>query len=114
VFNYGDFCKGILFGRDTELQSKSGINSEKNRVFLIKEFLTQGDMGKIGIKNYMSDHHEFRDFWWNFYDFWISGAIKINSEKMEHNEWINQGLRFDHKLLWVQLGHRAYLGAIWR
>jgi hypothetical protein len=33
------------------------------------------------IKNYRSDHHEFREFWWKFHNFWISGSIKINSEK---------------------------------
>jgi hypothetical protein len=31
-------------------------------VFLIKEFLAQANRGKMGIKNYRSDHHEFRDF----------------------------------------------------
>jgi hypothetical protein len=54
-----------------------------NRVFLANEFLMQGDRGKSGIKNYRGDHHEFRDFWWKFHDFWISGAIKINSEKIK-------------------------------
>jgi hypothetical protein len=33
---------------------------------LIKEFLAQRDRGKIGIKNYWSDHHEFRIFDENF------------------------------------------------
>jgi hypothetical protein len=50
----------------------------------------------------------------NFMIFWISRTIKINLEKMEQIEWINQGLRFYHKLLWVQLRDKAYLGAIWR
>jgi hypothetical protein len=40
-----------------------GFYSAEIRVFLIKEFLTQGGRGKNGIKNYKSDHHEFRDFW---------------------------------------------------
>jgi hypothetical protein len=44
----------------------------------------QGDRGKSGIKNYRSDHHEFRDFWSKFHDFLIRGAIKINSEKIKH------------------------------
>jgi hypothetical protein len=30
--------------------------------FMVSEFLTQGDKGKMEIKNYRSDHHEFRDF----------------------------------------------------
>jgi hypothetical protein len=33
---------------------------------LIKEFLAQRGKGKMGIKNYRSDHHEFRDFRKNF------------------------------------------------
>jgi hypothetical protein len=44
---------------------------------LTKEFLIQRGKGKNGIKNYKSDHHEFRDFW-------TSGAIKINSGKIKH------------------------------
>jgi hypothetical protein len=36
---------------------------EENRVFLENKFLTQGVKSKSGIKNYRSDHHEFRDFW---------------------------------------------------
>jgi hypothetical protein len=31
-------------------------------IFLTKEFLTQEGRGKSEIKNYRSDHHEFRDF----------------------------------------------------
>jgi hypothetical protein len=30
---------------------------------LIEKSLMQGDRVKSGIKNYRSDHHEFRDFW---------------------------------------------------
>jgi hypothetical protein len=63
---------------------KSGINSEgRNRVFLTKEFLIQRGRSKNGIKNYRDDHHEFRDFWSKFHNFWISGAIKINSGKIK-------------------------------
>jgi hypothetical protein len=51
-------------------------------VFLAKKFLTQGGRGKIGIK-ITSNHHEFRDFWSKFQNFWTSGAIKINSEKIK-------------------------------
>jgi hypothetical protein len=29
---------------------------------MIKEFLIQRDKGKMGIKNYKGDHHDFRDF----------------------------------------------------
>jgi hypothetical protein len=29
---------------------------------VIREFLTQANRGKNGIKNYRDDHHEFRDF----------------------------------------------------
>jgi hypothetical protein len=36
---------------------------DENKVFLTKEFLTLRCRGKIGIRNYKSDHHEFRDFW---------------------------------------------------
>jgi hypothetical protein len=43
----------------------------------------------------------------------MTGAIKINSEEIEQIKWINQRLRFDHKLLWVQLGGRDYMGASW-
>jgi hypothetical protein len=35
---------------------------EENSVFLANKFLMKGGRGKSGIKNYMSDHHEFRDF----------------------------------------------------
>jgi hypothetical protein len=43
---------------------KSGIISEeKTRVFLTNKFLMQGGRDKNGIKNYKSNHHEFRDFW---------------------------------------------------
>jgi hypothetical protein len=53
-----------FFDRDTELQSKFGIYSERKQGFLGKcFFLMQGGRGKSGIKNYRSDHHEFRDFW---------------------------------------------------
>jgi hypothetical protein len=45
--------------------------------------LMQEDIGKSGIKNYQSDHHEFRDFWWKIYDIGTSGAIKINLEKIK-------------------------------
>jgi hypothetical protein len=31
-------------------------------VFLIKKFLTQEGRDNVGIKKYISDHHEFRDF----------------------------------------------------
>jgi hypothetical protein len=77
---------------------------------LTKEFLIQRGRGKNGIKNYRDDHHEFRDFWWNFHDFLISGAIKINSEKIK---WINQGLRFDQDNSGCNLGTEASLGANW-
>jgi hypothetical protein len=30
---------------------------------MIREFLTQANRGKIGIKKYRDDYHEFRDFW---------------------------------------------------
>jgi hypothetical protein len=64
---------------------KSEINLErKNRVFLKNEFLMQGGRSKNGIKNYRSDHHEFRDFW-------MSGAIKINSEKIKQIKEVDQG-----------------------
>jgi hypothetical protein len=42
---------------------KTGTYSGENRVFLIKDFLVQGGRGKMGIINYRSDHHEFREFW---------------------------------------------------
>jgi hypothetical protein len=29
---------------------------------VIREFLAQANMGKVGIKKYKDDHHEFRDF----------------------------------------------------
>jgi hypothetical protein len=62
-----NFCKKILFGRDIELQLKIEINSErKNRVFLTKKLLAQGRRGKNRIKNYKSDHHEFKIFGKNF------------------------------------------------
>jgi hypothetical protein len=38
------------------------IYSEENRVFLIREFLAQGDRGKMESKKYRSVHHEFREF----------------------------------------------------
>jgi hypothetical protein len=41
---------------------KVEINSKENRVFLTKKFLAQRDRGKIRIKNYRDDHHEFWDF----------------------------------------------------
>jgi hypothetical protein len=64
VFDWGEFLQGEIFGRDTELQLKSGINSEEETgFFLTKEFLIQRGRGKNGIKNYRDDHHEFRDFW---------------------------------------------------
>jgi hypothetical protein len=71
---------------------------------LTKEFSAQGGRGKSGIKNYRSDHHEFRNFW-------ASETIKINLEKIKQIKLIDQGLRFDHKLLWVQLGDNNHLGA---
>jgi hypothetical protein len=49
--------------------------------FIMGEFLSQGDKSKMRIKNYRGDHHEFRDFSWNFYNFWTSEAIKIKSDK---------------------------------
>jgi hypothetical protein len=63
---------------------KSGINSEEEIGFSRQKiFLIQRGRGKNGIKNYRDDHHEFRDFWWKFHNFWISGAIKINSGKIK-------------------------------
>jgi hypothetical protein len=53
-----------------------GLIQKRKQVFLANEFLMQVDGGQNGIKNYKGDHHEFRDFW-------ISGAIKINSEKIK-------------------------------
>jgi hypothetical protein len=80
---------------------------------LTKEFLIQRGRSKNGIKNYKDDHHEFRDFWWKFHDFWISGAIKINSEKIKQIKWINQGLRFNQGNSGYNLGIIASLGTNW-
>jgi hypothetical protein len=64
VFNYGGFCEESLFGRGTELQLRNEDFIQKgNRAFLTIEILMQGVRGKSRIKNYRSDHHEFRDFW---------------------------------------------------
>jgi hypothetical protein len=41
---------------------KIEIYSEENRIFLIKEVLAQRNRGKMGIKKYRGDHHEFREF----------------------------------------------------
>jgi hypothetical protein len=87
-----------------------GLIQKKKKGFLGKKFLTHGCRGRNGIKNYMSDHYEFIDFWWKFYNFWTSGAIKINSEKIKQIRWIDQRLGFDHKPLWVQLGDRGTAG----
>jgi hypothetical protein len=62
---------------------------------MTKEFLIQTDKRKTRIKNYKGDHHDFRDFWWKFHDFWTSRAIKINSEKRKQ---IDQGLRLNQEL----------------
>jgi hypothetical protein len=62
------------------------------------------------LKNYRGNHHEFRDFWWEFHDFWISGAIKINSEKIKQIKKGDQGLRFNQGFIWVQLGDRDSSG----
>jgi hypothetical protein len=42
---------------------KLGFIQKENRVFLTNKFLIQGDRGKMGIKKYTDDHHEFREFW---------------------------------------------------
>jgi hypothetical protein len=73
---------------------------------LTKEFLIQSGRGKNGIKNYKDDHHEFRDFW-------ISGAIKINSEKIKQIKWINQRLRFNQSNSGCNLGTTIVLGTNW-
>jgi hypothetical protein len=73
----------------------------------------QGGRGKSGIKNYRSDHYEFRDFWRKFHNFWISGAIKINSEEIKHIKWINQGLRFNQDNSGYNLETTAGLGTNW-
>jgi hypothetical protein len=70
----------------------------------------KGDRGKSGIKNYRSDHHEFRDFLWKFHNFWIKRAIKINWEKKIR---AIRKLRFNQGLLRVQLGDNTSLGANW-
>jgi hypothetical protein len=38
------------------------LSKKGNRAFLTIKILMQGVRGKSGIKNYRSDHHEFRDF----------------------------------------------------
>jgi hypothetical protein len=53
------------------------------------------------IRNYRSDYHEFREFWWKFHDLWMKGSIKIN---WRENIRSIQRLRFDQGALWVQLG----------
>jgi hypothetical protein len=40
----------------------------------------------------------------------MSGAIKINSEKIKHIKWINQGLRFDQDNSGCNLGITIVLG----
>jgi hypothetical protein len=42
--------------------------------------------------------------------FWISGAIKINSEKIKQIKKGDQGLRFNQGFIWVQLGDRNSSG----
>jgi hypothetical protein len=77
------FCKENIWQRRWAIIEIWDLFREENRVFLANEFLMQRDKGKSGIKNYRSDHHEFRDFWWKFHDFLMSGAIKINLEKIK-------------------------------
>jgi hypothetical protein len=47
---------------------------KENMVFLTKYFLSQEDRGKMRIKNYRGDHHEFRDFGENFM---IFGQVEL-------------------------------------
>jgi hypothetical protein len=72
---------------------------------MIKEFLIQRDRGKNGIKNYRDDHHEFRDFLVKFHDFWIKGAIKINSGKIK---------QIKKKRSKAEIQSRVHLGTTWR
>jgi hypothetical protein len=90
---------------------KSGIYSERKIGFSWQIiFLIQGGRDKNGIKKYRRDHHEFRDFWWKFHDFWISGAIKINSEKIKQIKQADQRAEIWSRPLWVQLGDITHSG----
>jgi hypothetical protein len=109
-----EFLQGeFIWQRHWAITDKIRIYSEENRVFWAKEFLIKGYRGKNGIKNYRDDYYEFRDFWWNFHDFWISGAIKINSEKIEQIKWIDQGLRSNQSYSGCNLGTETHLSANW-
>jgi hypothetical protein len=66
----------FIWQRHWATTKKLGFYQEGNRVFLTNKFLIQGGRGQNRIKNYRGDHHEFRDFWWKFHDFWTNGAIR--------------------------------------
>jgi hypothetical protein len=52
-------------------------NNIQRKDYIIKRiFLIQEDKCKMRIKNMKDDHHEFKNFWWKFYNFLISEAIK--------------------------------------
>jgi hypothetical protein len=59
----------VIFAREFYLSEALSYNrnleliQREEQGFLDKFFLTQGGRGKIGIKNYRSYHHEFRNFW---------------------------------------------------
>jgi hypothetical protein len=112
VFDWGEFLqREFIWQKHWATAEKWRFYPKGNRVFLANKFLIQRGRYKNRIKKkYISDHHEFRDFWWKFHDFWISEAIEINSEEIKQIKWINQGLRFNQGLIWVQLGDRYTVG----
>jgi hypothetical protein len=76
---------------------------------LANEFLMQGGRGKVEFKIIGGDHHEFRDFWRKFHDFWTNGAIRIKSE--EKNRLI-KGRDLMTGLSGYNLGTETLLGAL--
>jgi hypothetical protein len=64
----------------------------------------------MGIKNYIGDYQEFKDFLWNFYNFWTGGAIRIKSDKKNR---LIKGWNSIRDLSGCNLGTETPLGANW-